>query len=87
MDFIAILGGGMFADSTSFKFNGTTNLPEVQLMSRWTYSISISLLGLMAIGVTVGPSYAAVQYRWLRTVLFGAFGGIGVVPAIHHVAR
>jgi adiponectin receptor len=51
------------------------------------YMVVIGVLGLGAVVVTVGPSYAAVEYRWLRTALFGGFGGIGVFPAIHHVWR
>lgn len=56
--------------------------PHLQLF----YSVSISVLGALAMYVVLAPSYATPAYRPYRTAIFVLLGLFAVVPVAHFVA-
>jgi len=82
MDYVGILAlqVGSFIPIIHYGFYCHADLQQF-------YSYATLILGIFAMYVTVGPTYAAVQFRWLRTLLFSCFGLMGVVPCFHHISK
>lgn len=52
---------------------------------QWIYLITISMMGMITLGVLFAPSLQSGKYRPFRALLFMSMGVSGLIPAIHGV--